>query len=193
MLKGMESLLLFIWSRLNSSSISYIENQVMVWYGRQKRSKKNILSSYYLIQEYLNEWASSPKTQSYGLSAKWSEYLVFVMAIEKNHLHNATSGMISLEGKEREAIASLFLKKMQMIYIAEPHQVCIDFFTWISPFTQESVSLPYHEDDNLNTTKFSNLNKFIIEMTQSDDWSSLCKIYLDLLDVIAGKKNDRQK
>ena len=33
-LKGMESLLLMIWNQLNSSSISKIEHQVMVWYGR---------------------------------------------------------------------------------------------------------------------------------------------------------------
>ena len=40
MLKGMESLLLMIWSQLKSGSISKIEHQVMVWYGQQKRSQK---------------------------------------------------------------------------------------------------------------------------------------------------------
>ena len=40
MLKGMESILLLIWSQLNSISISKIEHQVMVWYGKQNHSKK---------------------------------------------------------------------------------------------------------------------------------------------------------
>ena len=86
MLKGMESLLLMIWSQLNSSSFSKIEHQVMVWYGQQKRSQKNILSGYYRHQEHLTEWACSPEAQSYGLSSKWSDYLLFVMSVETNHL-----------------------------------------------------------------------------------------------------------
>ena len=53
MLKEMESLLLLTWSQLSSSSISKIEHNVMVWYGQQKRSQKNILSGYYRHQEYL--------------------------------------------------------------------------------------------------------------------------------------------
>ena len=189
MLKGMESLLLMIWSQLNSSSISKIEHQVMVWYGQQKRSQKNILSGYYRHQEHLTEWASSPEAQSYGLSAKWSDYLLFVMAVETNHLTKVSSGIISLTARESEAIATLFLSKMQMIHIAEPHQLCIDFFTWISPFTQESVSLPFREDDDLKQTKFATFNKFRRELTKSDQWSSLCGMYLDVLDEIAGKKN----
>ncbi len=186
----MESLLLMIWSQLNSSSISKIEHQVMVWYGQQKRSQKNILSGYYRHQEHLTEWASSPEAHSYGLSAKWSDYLLFVMAVETNHLTKVSSGIISMTAKESEAIATLFLSKMQMIHIADPHQLCIDFFTWISPFTQESASLPFHEDDELKQTKFSAFNKFRRELTKSDKWSALCVMYLDVLDEIAGKKND---
>ena len=193
MLKGMESLLLMIWSQLNSSSISKIEHQVMVWYGRQKRSQKNILSGYYRFQEYLTEWASSPEAQSYGLSGKWRDYLLFVMAVETNLLTKASSGIISLPARECETIASLFLSKMQMILIAEPHQLCIDFFTWISPFTQESISLPLHEDDDLKQTKFSAFNEFRRALTKSDKWSSLCGMYLDVLDEIAGKRNDELK
>jgi len=191
MLKGMESLLLMIWSQLNSSSISKIEHQVMVWYGQQKRSQKNILSGYYRHQEHLTEWASSPEAQSYGLSAKWSDYLLFVMAVETNHLTKVSSGIISLTARESEAIATLFLSKMQMINIAEPHQLCIDFFTWISPFTQESVSLTFREDDDLKQTKFAAFNEFRRELTKSDQWSSLCGMYLDVLDEIAGKRNDK--
>ena len=190
MLKGMESLLLMIWSQLNNSSISKIEHQVMVWYGQQKRSQKNILSSYYRHQEYLTDWASKPEAQSYGLSAKWSDYLLFVMAVETNHLTKVSSGIISLTARESEAIATLFLSKMQMIHIAEPHQLCIDFFTWISPFTQESVSLPFRQDDNPKQTKFAAFNKFRRELTKSEQWSSLCGMYLDVLDEIAGKWND---
>jgi len=193
MLKGMESLLLMIWSQLNSSSISKIEHQLMVWYGRQKRSKNNILSRYYRHQEHLTEWASSPEAQSYGLSGKWSDYLLFVMAIEKNLLTEESSGIISMPAREREAIATLFLSKMQMIYIAEPHQLCTDFFTWISPFTQASVSLPFREDDDLKQTKFSAFNKFRRELTKSDKWSSLCGMYLDVLVEIAVKRNNRQE
>ena len=191
MLKGMESLLLMIWSQLNSSSISKIEHQVMVWYGQQKRSQKNILSSYYRHQEYLTDWASKPEAQSYGLSAKWSDYLLFVMTVESNHLTKASSGIIYLTAREREAIAAMFLSKMQMIYIAEPHQLCIDFFTWISPFTQESVSLPFREDDDLKQTKFAAFNKFRSELPKSDQWSSLREMYLDVHDEIAGKMNEK--
>ena len=191
MLKGMESLLLMIWSQLNSSSISKIEHQIMVWYGQQKRSQINILSSYYRHQEHLTEWASSPEAQSYGLSAKWSDYLLFVMAVETNHLTKVSSGIISLTARESEAIVTLFLSKMQMIHIAEPHQLCIDFFTCISAFTQESVSLPFSEDDDLKQTKFAAFNKFRRELTKSDQWSSLCGMYLDVLDEIAGKRNDK--
>ena len=191
MLKGMESLLLMIWSQLNSSSISKIEHQVMVWYGQQKRSQKNILSGYYRHQEHLTEWASSPEAQSYGLSAKWSDYLLFVMAVETNHLTKVSSGIISLTARESEAIATLFLSKMQMIHIAEPHQLCIDFFTWISPFTQESVSLSFREDNNLKQLNFAAFNKLRRELTKSDQWSSLCGMYLDVLDEIAGKRNDK--
>ena len=193
MLKGMESLLLMIWSQLNSSSISKIEHQVMVWYGRQKRSQKNILSGYYRLHEYLTEWASSPEAQSYGLSGKWSDYLLFVMAVETNHLTKVSSEIISLTARENEAIATLYLSKMQMISIAEPHQLCIDFFTWISPFTQESISRPFREDDDLKQTKFAAFNEFRRELTKSDQWSSLCGIYLDVLDEIAGKRNEQQE
>ena len=191
MLKGMESLLLMIWSQLNCSSISKIEHQVMVWYGQQKRSQKNILSCYYRHQEQLTEWASSPEAQSYGLSAKWSDYLLFVMAVKTNHLTKVSSGIIYLTARESEAIATLFLSKMQMIHIADPHQLCMDFFTWISPFTQESVSLPFREDDDLNQTKFSAFNEFRRELTISEQWSSLYGMYLDVLDDIAGKRNDK--
>jgi len=191
MLKGMESLLLTIWSQLNSSSISKIEHQVMVWYGQQKRSKKNLLSSYYLHQEHLSEWASSPEAQSYGLSAKWSDYLLFVMAVETNHLTKVSSGIISLTATESEAIATLYLSKMQMIHIADPHQLCVDFFTWISPFTQESVSLPFRKDDDLKQTKFTVFNEFRRELNKSDKWSSFCWKYLDVLDEIAGKRNEK--
>ena len=187
----MESLLLLIWSQLDSCNISKIEHQVSVWYGQQKRSQKNILSGYYRHQEHLTEWASSPEAQSYGLSAKWSDYLLFVMAVETNHLTKVSSGIISLTARESEAIATLFLSKMQMIHIADPHQLCIDFFTWISPFTQESVSLPFREDDDLKQTKFAAFNKFRRELTKSDKWSSLCGMYLDVLDEIAGKRNDK--
>ena len=193
MLKGMESLLLMIWNQLKSSSISKIEHQVMVWYGQQKSSQKNILSGYYRHQEYLTEWASSTETESYGLSAKWSDYLLFVMAVETNHLTKVSSGTISLTARESEAIATLFLSKMQMILIAEPHQLCIDFFTWISPFTQESVSLLVPEDDDLRQSKFSDFNKFRKELTKSDQWPSLCGMYLDVLDEIAGKRNEQQE
>ena len=189
-LKGMESLLLMIWSQLNNNSISKIEHQVMVWYGQQKRSQKNILSIYYRHLEHLTEWASSPEAHSYGLSAKWSDYLLFVMAVETNHLTKVSSGIISLTARESEAIATLFLSKMQMILIAEPHQLCIDFFTWISPFTQESISLPFREDDDLKQTKFAAFNEFRRELNKSDQWSSLCGMYLNVLDEIAGKRND---
>jgi len=191
MLKGMESLLLLIWSQLDSCNISKIEHQVSVWYGQQKRSQKNILSGYYLHQEHLTKWASSPEAQSFGLSAKWSDYLLFVMAVETNHLTKVSSGKISLTARESEAIATLFLNKMQMIHFAEPHQLCIDFFTWISPFTQESVSLPFRENHDLKQTKFATFNEFRRELTKSDHWSSLCGMYLDVLDEIAGKWNDK--
>ena len=193
MLKGMESLLLLIWSQLNSSSISKIEHQVMVWYGRQKRSQKNILSGYYRLQEYLTEWTSSPEAQSYGLSGKWSDYLLFVMAVETNLLTKASSGIISLPARNRETIATLFLSKMQMIYTAEPHQLCTDFFTWLSHFTQESVPLLVTEDDDLRQTKFANFNVFRKKLTKSDQWPSLCGMYLDVLDEIAGKRNEQQE
>ena len=191
MLKGMESLLLLIWSQLKSISISKIEHQVIVWYARQKRSQKNILSRYYRHQEYLNEWANTPEVKLYGLSGNWRDYLLFVMAFEKNLLTKASSGKISISVRNREAIATLFLRKMQMIYNAEPHQLCIDFFTCISPFTQESVSLPYHDEFDQKQTEFGNFNKFQEEMTKSEKWSSLCGIYMDLLDEIARENNDR--
>jgi len=187
MLKEMESLLLMIWSQLERCNISKIEHQVMVWYGLQKRSQKNIISGYYRYQEHLTDWASSPEAQSYGLTGKWSDYLLFVMTVEKNYLTKASSGKISLPAKERETIASIFLSKMQMLYIAEPHQLCTDFFTWISPFTQESVYLPYREDDELKKAKFAGFNKFRSELTKSDQWSSICGVYLDVLDEIAEK------
>jgi len=176
---------------LNSGSISKIEHQVMVWYGQQKRSQKNILRGYYRHQEHLIEWASSPEAQSYGLSAKWSDYLLFVMAVETNHLTKVSSGIISLTANECESIATLFLNKMQMIHIAEPYQLCIDFFTCISPFTQESVSLPIREDNGLRQTKSAALNKFRRELIKSDQWSPLCGMYLDVIDEIAGKRNDK--
>jgi hypothetical protein len=153
MLTGMESLLLTIWSQFERNSISKIEHQIMVWYGRQKRSQNSVLTSFYLHQERLNEWSSLPEVKSYGLSGKWSDYLLFVMAVEKNYLTKASSGMIFLQESEREAIATIFLSKMQMLSIAEPYQLCMDFFTWISPFTQESVFLPNRENDDQKQTK----------------------------------------
>ena len=191
MLKGMESLLLMIWSQLNSCNISKIEYQIMVWYGQQKHSQKNILSSYYRHHEHLFEWASSPEAKSYGLSAKWSDYLLFVMTVETNHLTKMSSGIISLTSRESEAIAALFLSKMQIIHIADPYQLCIDFFTWISPFTQESASLPFREDDNIKITKFSAFNKFRGKLINSEQWPSLCGMYLDVLDEISEKRNDK--
>ena len=193
MLKGMESVLLMIWNQLKTSSISNIKHQVMIWSGRQKRSQKNILSCYYQHQEHLIEWASTSEVQSYGLSGKWSDYLMFVMTVEKNLLTKASSGIISLPEKEREVIATLFLSKMQLLYNADPYQLCNDFFTWISPFTQESVCLPFHEDDGLKQTKYSTFDKFRSELNKSYDWSSLCGIYLEVIDEINGKRNDRKE
>ena len=188
MLKEMESLLLMIWSQLNNSSILIIEHQVMTWYGRQKRSKKNILSSYYFLQELLTEWASLHEVKLYGLSKKWSDYLLFLMVVEKNYLTKASLGKIYLSESERETIAKIFLSKMQMIFIAEPHQLCIDFFTLISTFTQESVSLPYQEIKDLKITKFEAFKKFRSNLNKSDQWPVLSGIYLDVLDEIAGEK-----
>ena len=191
MLKGMESLLLLIWSQLKSTGISKIEHEVMVWNAKQKRSQKNILSCYYRHQEYLTEWANKPEVKLYGLSGNWSDYLLFVMAFEKNLLTKASSGKIPISARNREAIATLFLRKMQMIYNAEPHKLCIDFFTCISPFTQESVSLPYHDEFDQKQTELGTFKKFQEEMTKSEKWSSLCGIYMDLLDEIARENNDR--
>jgi hypothetical protein len=192
MLKIMESILLLVWNQLSINSISIIEHQVLVWYGQQKRSKKNILSRYYRHQEKLTEWASSPKVQSFGLSGKWSDYLLYVMTLETNYLTKDSSGIISLPTKERIAIATLFLRKMQMIFIAEPRQLCVDFFTWISPFTQESVSLPLREDNDLIKTNNIALNKFHRELLKSDQWTSLCDMYLDVLFEISGSKSDKK-
>ena len=102
---------------------------------------------------------------------------------------NTSSGIISLPSIEREAIARIFLSKMQMIYIAEPFQICIDFFTWISPFTQESISFPFRENDDMRETKFSTFNKFRSELAKANHWASLSGIYLEVLDEIASKKN----
>ncbi len=190
MLRGMESLLLLIWSQLKSISISKIEQQVMVWYARQKGSQKNILSCYYRHQEYLTEWANTPEVRSFGLSRNWSDYLLFVMVFEKNLLTKASSGKISMSARDREAIATLFLRKMQMIYNADPHKLCIDFFTCISPFTQESVSLPYCNDFDHKKTEFGTFNKFQEELTKSDKWSTLCGMYMDVLDEIIRGNND---
>ena len=115
-----------------------------------------------------------------------------MMVVEKNHLTKASSGIISLSAEELEEIATLFLSKMQMIYTAEPHQLCIEFFTWISPFTQESVSLPFHEEVDFRQTKFHTFNKFRREMTKSDKWSSLYGMFLNVLEEIAIKNNDKQ-
>ena len=141
----------------------------------------------------MTEWVSLPEAQSYGLSGKWSDYLLFVMAVETNLLTKASSGLISLPARNRETIATLFLSKMQMIYTAEPHRLCTDFFTWLSPFTQKSVSLPVHEDDDLRQTKFADFNVFRKELTKSDQWASLCGMYLGVLDEIAGKRNEQQE
>ena len=192
MLKGMESLLLLIWSQLKSISISKIEHEVMVWYARQKRSQKNILSCYYRHQEYLTEWANTPEVELYGLSGNWRDYLLFVMTFEKNLLTKAASGKIYMSISNREAIATLFLRKMQMIYIAEPHEICIDFFTLISTFTQENVSLSHHGND-AKQTKFPTFNKFRSELTKTNQWSSLSKMYLDVLNEITRGNNDKQE
>lgn len=188
MLSGMESLLLTIWSQFERKSISKIEHQIMIWYGRQKRSQNSILTSFYLHQERLDEWSSLPEVKSYGLSGSWSDYLLFIMAVEKNYLTKASSGIIFLQESEREAIATIFLSKMQMLFNAEPYQLCMDFFTWISPFTQESVFLPCHKNDDQKQTKFTNFDKFRTEMTTNDQWSSLYKMYMDVLDEISGEK-----
>ena len=116
-----------------------------------------------------------------------------MMAIEKNYLTKASSGKISLTERDREAIATLYLSKMQMIFLAEPHKLCINFFTWISPFTQESVYLPFHEDDGLKQTKYSTFDKFRSELNKSYDWSSLCGMYMEVIDEINGKRNDRKE
>tara|TARA_B100000579_G_scaffold432494_1_gene449428 strand:+ start:1686 stop:2423 length:738 start_codon:yes stop_codon:yes gene_type:complete len=191
-LKEIESLLLMVWSQLGTINISKIENHVLVWYGRQKRSQKNILSAFYRHQEHLIEWSSSPKVKLYGLSGLWSDYLLFMMSVEKNHLTKASSGKISMPTEELEKIATLFLRKMQMIYIAEPHEICIDFFTLISTFTQENVSLSHHAND-AKQTKFSTFNKFRSELTKTNQWSSLSKMYLDVLNEITRGNNDNQE
>ena len=59
-LKEMESLLLQIWGQLKEGNISKIEHKVLVWYGRQQRSSKNILQRFYRLHEQLTEWESSP-------------------------------------------------------------------------------------------------------------------------------------
>ncbi|MBS1256265.1 MAG: hypothetical protein MAG581_02079 [Deltaproteobacteria bacterium] len=190
LLKEMESMLLLIWSRLENDNISKIEQQVLVWYGKQKRSQKNIFCSYYQLHEQLTEFGNSPEAQTFGLSGTWSNYLLFVMTVVPNIFSKAASGKISLPSAEREKFASLFLSKMQMIHRAEPHQICTDFFTWISPFTQESVFLPACEDADSQQTKFTAFNDFRKELIQTNKWNLLNEMYLNVLDELAEKRNE---
>lgn len=188
LLKEMESMLLLIWSRLENDNISKIEQQVLVWYGRQKRSQKNILSSYYRLHEQLTEWGSSPEARTFGMSGTWRYYLLFVMTVEPNFFTKAASGKISMSSTDREKFASLFLSKMQMIHRAEPHQLCTDFFTWISPFTQESVFLPDCEDTDSLQKKFAVVNDFRTELTKANQWKLLSGMYINVLDELAEKR-----
>ncbi|GIT73779.1 MAG: hypothetical protein Ct9H300mP28_35930 [Pseudomonadota bacterium] len=98
-----------------------------------------------------------------------------------------------MTARESEAIATLFLSKMQMIYIAEPHQLCIKFFHLDFTLYSGKCIPSVPEDDDLKQTKFAAFNKFRRELTKSDQWSSLCGMYLDVLDEIAGKRNESNR
>ncbi len=187
-LKEMESLLLLIWGQLEEGNISKIDHTVQVWYGRQQRSSKNILRRYYRLHEQLAEWESSPDAKSFGLSGTWIDYLLFVMTLEPNFL---TKGSFTKEAssEDLEKFAAHYLQKIQVLHRASPHALCIDFFTCLSPFTQESVFLPVTATNNVLETKLETFGSFRSQLLKSQEWEKLSCLYLKLLVELAEKKD----
>ena len=187
-LKEMESLLLLIWGQLKEGNITKIEHKVLVWYGRQQRSSKNILRRYYRLHEQLTEWESSPDAKSFGLSGTWKDYLLFVMTLERNFLTMGSFTKESSSSAELEKFTIHYLQKIQMLHRASPHALCADFFTWLSPFTQESVFLPVLATNDVLETKSATFESFRSQLLQSQEWEKLSGLYLKLLVELAGKK-----
>ena len=75
-----------------------------------------------------------------------------------------------------------------MLHRASPHELCTDFFTWLSPFTQESVFLPVPAKNDVLETKSATLESFRSQLLQSQEWEKLSGLYLKLLVELAGKK-----
>ena len=187
-LKEMESLLLLIWGQSKEGNITKIEHAVLVWHGRQQRSSKNILRRYYRLHEQLAEWGSSPEAKSFGLLGTWKDYLFFVMTLEPNFLKKVSSTKESSSSAELEKFAIHYLQKIQMLHRASPHALCADFFTWLSPFTQESVFLPVLATKDVLETKSATFESFRSQLLQSQEWGKLSGLYLKLLVELAGKK-----
>jgi len=190
MLKEMESLLLLIWRRLKKGNISEIEHVVLVWYGSQKRSSNNILHRYYRLHEQLAEWGSSTYAISFGLSGTWKDYLLFVMTLEPNYLTKECFTKEASSSPELEKFAVDYLHKIQMLHRASPHEICMDFFTYLSPFTQESVFLPVLTTKDVLKTKSETFGSFKSQLMQSQEWKKLSNFYLKLLVELAGKKTE---
>jgi len=188
-LKEMESLLLLIWGQLKEGNISKIEHKVLVWYGRQQRSSKNILRRYYRLHEQLTEWENSPDAKSFGLSGTWKDYLLFVMTLERKFLTMRSFTKESSSSVELEKFVIHYLQKIQMLHRASPHALCAEFFTWLSPFTQESVFLPVLDTNDVLETKSATFVSFRSQLLQSQEWGKLSCLYLKLLVELDGKKS----
>ena len=187
-LKDMESLLLLIWGQLKEGNISIIEHKILVWYGKQQRSSKNILRRYYRLYEQLKEWESSPDAKSFGLSGTWKDYLLLVMTLERNFLTKGSFTKESSSSAELENFAIHYLQRIQILHRVSPHAICTDFFTWLSPFTQESVFLPVPATNTVLDTKSETFESFRRQILQSQEWGELSGLYLKLLMELAGEK-----
>ena len=108
--------------------------------------------------------------------------------MEPNFLTKLSFTKEASPSAELEKYAVQYLHKIKMLHRASPHELCTDFFTCLSPFTQESVFLPVPAKNDVLETKSETFGSFRNQLLQSQEWEKLSGLYLKLLVELAGKK-----
>ena len=152
------------------------------WYGKQKRGEDGILVHYYDLFEALSDCGSLPEKRKEGLYGCWESFLINVLCQEKHLLNRLANSKQNRLSDECFSLAERYLKLMQVIREAAPRQLCFSFFTLLSPFTRESVYLPYFSS-NVFTDSLpeKEIGEFAELLITSKEWGTKAEEYLKLL------------
>ena len=182
MLKQMEEQLLRMWVRMQRTQWTVLEIEVIDWHGQQKRGQDGVLGLYYSLFEVLTDWGSLPETRKQGLRGCWDGFLISALCQEEHLMKRLANSKIKSLPGEILSLAGRYLKLMQVLRDAEPRQLCYSFYTLLSPFTRDSVYLPFFPSyDDATSLPETDIGEFSKLLLTSTNWESKAEEYLKLL------------